>query len=165
MPRYLLIFPIGLRMDTIVLCYTLIVPTLALLLLPGRLVRTGAWLLSLYFAVLAAIFCFMEIATFPFMAEFDTRPDRLFIEHMVQVREVFGMILKGYAANLAAGIAGMALVGTGMFLLMQRLLYRTGSLRTHTKNPAAAYSGATALYRPSFGYRQPPGLHKHRGIF
>ena len=64
----------------------------------------------------------MEIATFPFMAEFDTRPDRLFIEHMVQVREVFGMILKGYTANLAAGIAGMTLAGTGMFLLMQRLL-------------------------------------------
>ena len=41
-PRSLLIFPIGLRMDTIVLCYTLIVPALALLLLPGRLVRTGA---------------------------------------------------------------------------------------------------------------------------
>ena len=126
-PGYLLIFPIGIRMDTIVLCYTLIVPVLALLLLPGRLVRSGAWLLALYFAVLAAIFCFMEVATFPFMAEFDTRPDRLFIEHMGQVREVFGMILKGYAANLAAGIAGMALAATGMFLLFQRLLSRTAS--------------------------------------
>ena len=126
-PGYLLIFPIGIRMDTIVLCYTLIAPMLALLLLPGRLVRSGAWLPALYFAVLAAIFCFMEVATFPFVAEFDTRPDRLFIEHMGQVREVFGMILKGYAANLAAGIAGMALVATGMFLLFQRLLSRTGS--------------------------------------
>jgi phosphoglycerol transferase MdoB-like AlkP superfamily enzyme len=126
-PGYLLIFPIGLRMDTIVLCYTLIVPTLALLLLPRSMVRAGAGLLSLYFAVLAAIYCFMEIATFPFMAEFDTRPDRLFIEHMFQVREVFGMILKGYAANLAAGIAGMALAATGMFLLFQKLLRRTAS--------------------------------------
>ena len=76
--------------------------------------------LALYFAVLAAIFCFMEIATFPFMAEFDTRPDRLFIEHMLQVREVFGMILKGYAANLAAGIAGMALAGSAVFLLTRK---------------------------------------------
>jgi phosphoglycerol transferase MdoB-like AlkP superfamily enzyme len=126
-PRYLLIFPIGLRMDTIVLCYTLIVPTLALLLLPGHLVRAGAWVLSLYFAVLAAIFCFMEVATFPFMAEFDTRPDRLFIEHMVQIREVFSMILKGYAANLAAGVSGMTIAGAAVFLLMQRLLKHTES--------------------------------------
>jgi phosphoglycerol transferase MdoB-like AlkP superfamily enzyme len=44
---------------------------------------------------------------------------------MFQVREVFGMILKGYAANLAAGIAGMAIVGTAVFLLLQRLLRRT----------------------------------------
>jgi len=123
-PHYLLIFPIGIRMDTIVLCYTLIVPALAMLL-PARLVRAAAWLLSLYFAIIAAIFCFMEVATFPFMAEFDTRPDRLFIEHMVQVREVFSMILKGYAGNLAAGITGMALVAAGMFLLMHKLLPRT----------------------------------------
>ncbi len=61
------------------------------------------------------------------MAEFDTRPDRLFIEHMVQVREVFGMILKGYAANLAAGIAGMALAGSAVFLITRKYLRATAA--------------------------------------
>ena len=73
-PQYLLIFPIGLRMDTIVLSYCLIIPAIALLALSARFIQKTAGWLALYFAVLAALFCFLEIATFPFMAEFDTRP-------------------------------------------------------------------------------------------
>jgi len=126
-PQYLLIFPIGLRMDTIVLSYCLIFPVIAFLALPARFIQKTAGWLALYFAVLAALFCFMEIATFPFMAEFDTRPDRLFIEHMVQAREVFGMILKGYAASLATGIAGTAITGTAVFLILRKNLRATAA--------------------------------------
>jgi phosphoglycerol transferase MdoB-like AlkP superfamily enzyme len=126
-PQYLLIFPIGLRMDTIVLSYCLIFPAVALVALPARFVQKKAGWLALYFAVLASLFWFLEIATFAFMAEFDTRPDRLFIEHMVQMREVMGMILKGYAANLAAGIAGMAIVGSAVFLILRKNLRATAA--------------------------------------
>jgi len=126
-PQYLLIFPIGLRMDTIVLSYCLIFPAVALCALPARFIQKGAGWLALYFAVSAALFCFMEIATFPFMAEFDTRPDRLFIEHMVQVREVFGMILKGYAASLAIGVAGTAITGSAVFLITRKYLRGTAA--------------------------------------
>ena len=126
-PQYLLMFPIGLRMDTIVLSYCLVFPATVLLALPAIFIRKTAGWIALYFGVLGALFCFMEIATFPFMAEFDTRPDRIFIEHMVQAREVFGMILKGYAANLALGIAGMAITGSAVFLLLRKNLLVTAA--------------------------------------
>ena len=121
-PLYLLVFPIGLRMDTIVLAYCLILPALMLLALPARVIQKISGLLALYFAVLAGLFCFLEIATFPFMDEFDTRPDRIFLEHMFQVREVFGMILKGYTNTFLAGIGGMLLAGSSMFFLLRKSL-------------------------------------------
>ncbi|MBN2109140.1 MAG: sulfatase-like hydrolase/transferase [Deltaproteobacteria bacterium] len=154
-PHYLLIFPIGLRMDTIVVSYCLILPAAVLLALPAEFIKRAAGILALYFAVLAAIFCFMEIATFPFMAEFDTRPDRLFIEHMVQVREVFGMIFKGYLANLATGLAGMVLVGSAVFVIMRKNL-RTANPSSFSKRLLLFIIVAPLLFiglRSSFGSR------------
>jgi len=70
---YFLLFPIGLRMDTIVLCYILIVPLLPLLIFPVRITRKISWIFSLYLTHIIASSVFLEIATFPFMAEFETR--------------------------------------------------------------------------------------------
>ncbi|MEI6128349.1 MAG: sulfatase-like hydrolase/transferase, partial [Pseudomonadota bacterium] len=118
---YLRIFPIGFRMDTMLLCYTMTLPCLALLALPAFVTRRLGWLFSLFFTLMAGIFFFMEIATFPFMAEFDTRPDRLFLEHMVQVREVFGMIFKGYSVSLLIGVGGALLLGWLVFRFFNKL--------------------------------------------
>jgi len=56
---------------------------------------------------------------------FDTRPDRLFIEHMVQVREVFTMILNGHATELGIGIAATAITALIVFRIFQKQLAKT----------------------------------------
>lgn len=92
--NYALLFPIGMRMDTIVLCYAISLPALLLIILPGKTTRNLRRVFSSYFAFFFSLFVFLEIATFPFMAEFFTRLDRLILEHIVQSSEVFTMVLK-----------------------------------------------------------------------
>ena len=85
--QYYLLFPIGFRIDTMLLCRVLILPLAALILLPARTVTKSCPLFPLYFSGFASLFVFLEIATFPFMAEFDTRLDHIFLEHMAQTRK------------------------------------------------------------------------------
>jgi phosphoglycerol transferase MdoB-like AlkP superfamily enzyme len=91
-------------MDTVLLSYIILPLFLILILLPTKLVRMLRSLFSLYFAFFLSLFIFMELATFSFLAEFDTRPDRLFFEHIVQVKEVFTMVWRGYFVELCLGI-------------------------------------------------------------
>ena len=125
--NYLFIFPTGFRMDTILLCYLLIVPSISVLLAPGQIVRRNRLFFSVFFSSLAALFVFLEIATFPFMAEFDTRLDRLFLEHMTQAHEVFPMVFKGHTGGLIIGISATLLVGLAVCRFFQNLLanYKT----------------------------------------
>ena len=104
--KWYLVFPIGLRMDTVLLCYALVLPLVLMLVLRARSLK---WVLSLYFSAFLATAVFLEIATFPFMAEFNTRPDRLFIEHFGNWHEVLGMILEGYGTELATALLATAL--------------------------------------------------------
>ena len=106
------------------LCRVLILPLIALVLLPAKAVKKSRLLFSLYFTGFASLFVFLEIATFPFMAEFDTRLDRIFLEHMAQTREVYTMIFKGFGLSLAAGVLATCLTGWLMFSLSQRVLAR-----------------------------------------
>lgn len=117
----LLSFAIGLRVDTILLCYLLMLPTLALLIIPAPVISKIRWVFSLCFALLVALFVFMELATFPFMAEFDTRPDRIFLEHAVQIREVAGMILKGYMIPLLFTVSVTLLLSWCIFRFFQAI--------------------------------------------
>jgi len=120
--QYLRLFPVGFRIDTMLLCRVLVPALLVLFVVPSRFaakVRAG---LSLYFASLAALFVFLEIATFPFMAEFDTRLDRIFLEHMMQAHEVYPMIFRGFMLSLTAGVLATALTVWLTFRLFKRLL-------------------------------------------
>jgi phosphoglycerol transferase MdoB-like AlkP superfamily enzyme len=119
--NYFRIIPIGFRLDTILLCNVLILPFLAVVFLPRTVMAKICWIFSLYFAALASVFAFLEIATFPFMEEFDTRLDRIFLEHMVQVREVFGMILKGHRVSLTCGLLAVVLISLSVYGCSQKL--------------------------------------------
>ena len=122
--QYYLIFPIGFRIDTMLLCRFLILPLAALILLPAKAVKKSRMVFSFYFSGLALLFVFLEIATFPFIDEFDTRLDRIFLEHMTQIHEVYTMIFKGFGPSLAAGILATALTGWLVFSASQRLFAR-----------------------------------------
>lgn len=65
-----------------------------------------AWLTFSLIAIL-----FLELATPPFLSEYDMRPNRLFVEYLAYPREVFAMLWVGYRGSLAViavvlGIAG-----------------------------------------------------------
>lgn len=97
----------GLRIDVSLLAQIIALPSLLLLLnfLLGfkgkfvhRFIRIWCWL---FFTVIAL----MEAATPSFINEYDTRPNRLFIEYLNSPAEVGGMLLKGYWIQLIVVIA------------------------------------------------------------
>ncbi len=103
--NFLHVLPVGLRMDTVMLCYVLAVPVIALVCLPASAVRKSRFVFALYFSVLTAVFVFLEMATFSYMDEFSARPDRIFLANMLAGPEIAFMIAKGYPLMLAASLA------------------------------------------------------------
>ncbi|GEM74542.1 hypothetical protein VSA01S_06540 [Vibrio sagamiensis NBRC 104589] len=55
------------------------------------------------------ILVYMELATAPFIMEYDLRPNRLFVEYLVYPKEVFGMLWTGYKLELFIGLLGTVL--------------------------------------------------------
>jgi len=77
--------------------------------LPGAATVTGIWLLACW-----VLLGFMEVATPAFITEYDTRPNRLFVEYLKHPREVSGMLWRGYKAELAGAlVAVVVLVALG----------------------------------------------------
>jgi len=107
--NFLLVFPVGLRMDTVMLCYVLALPVAGLIFFPGKTVRKTRLVFSGYLACAAGIFVFLEMATFSFMDEFSVRPDRIFLQNMFSGLEVALMIARGYPVMFAAALSVTAL--------------------------------------------------------
>ncbi len=100
---FLQLFPVGLRIDTIVLSDLLVIPTLLLLLLPRRLGRYTHPVIAAYFTLAAVLLVFMEVATVPFLAEYHSRPNHVFYEYLAYPKEISAMLLAGYKLALLAG--------------------------------------------------------------
>lgn len=99
----------GVRMDLIALCYVLAPAVLLTLALGGRhrLGRIVGRSVSVYLTAIAVMFIFLELATVPFINEYDSRPNRLFIEYLVHPREVIAMLAQGYVQELASVAVGV----------------------------------------------------------
>lgn len=153
--NYALVFPVGMRMDTIVLCFSIGLPAFLLILLPGKITRNLRWIFSSYFAFFFSLFVFLEIATFPFMAEFFTRLDRLILEHIVQASEVFTMVLQGYTLIVIGGIAFTLTIGWLVFRLFQKLFERYGNYSVLQRALSLLFiiPLLTIGIRSSFGHR------------
>lgn len=88
----------GLRMDLIIVCYS-VAPALLLSLVFGGAGFSGkivSKVIRVYFVALFALFVFLEAATPLFILEYDMRPNRLFIEYLVHPNEVSSMLMTGY---------------------------------------------------------------------
>ncbi|NPA60189.1 MAG: LTA synthase family protein [Epsilonproteobacteria bacterium] len=97
---YYLTFIYGLRIDTIVASILLIIPTILLTLSPKRLTKIIDTFLKYYFLIILSCLIYMEIATFPFMAQYDVRPNYLFVEYLEYPKKVFEMIFAEYKLEL-----------------------------------------------------------------
>lgn len=93
---------IGLRMDTVLLCYLLIVPAALALVLPhdGRI--GAAWRRGLvaWLALAAGALVFMELATPSYVEQYGVRPSRIFLEYLIYPREVFSTLWAAYKLPL-----------------------------------------------------------------
>lgn len=93
-PRFLLMYPIGVRIDTIVISYFLFLPTTLFLLLPESINRYLKNFWTIYFTVFIFVIFFLEMATFAFMREYDLRPDSIFIRYLGNFKEVSATVWK-----------------------------------------------------------------------
>lgn len=94
------IFPIGLRFDLIILCYISFLPALLICLLPHNLLYKLRKFLNIYFLFFLIFFLLMEMATPNFVEQYDTRPNRLFLDYLIYPKEVMGTLLKSYLPSL-----------------------------------------------------------------
>jgi phosphoglycerol transferase MdoB-like AlkP superfamily enzyme len=102
----------GLRNDlmTVAICAAPAVLVLPLFLAANR---TKLWerIASAWFAGCLIVIVFLELATPQFLIEYDTRPNRLFVEYLLYPREIGAMLWKGYRGTLLLTIVGIAVLG------------------------------------------------------
>lgn len=93
--NYWEIFPIGLRIDLILISYLSFIPVVFLFFLPDKWAKYTSKFLTIYFVLFLFLIFFMEITSPDFIDQYDTRPNKLFLEYLIYPKEVANMLLKG----------------------------------------------------------------------
>ena len=106
-----LTFLYGLRMDTIIASVFLIIPLIIGSFSPKSFQNFVSKFLKYYFLIIFSFIIYIENATFPFFAQYDVRPNYLFVEYLVYPKEVFSMIFAEYKLELS-----IALLMIGSFI-------------------------------------------------
>lgn len=98
----------GIRVDIATLSWLFILPALLAALFPVQGIFSKIWrtLLRLWLVAGLWILVYMELATPPFIMEYDLRPNRLFVEYLIYPKEVFSMLWSGYKLELFIGLIG-----------------------------------------------------------
>ncbi|KYN87493.1 hypothetical protein ATY36_03785 [Vibrio cidicii] len=98
----------GIRVDIATLSWLFILPALLAALFPVQGIFGKIWrtLLRLWLVAGLWILVYMELATPPFIMEYDLRPNRLFVEYLIYPKEVFSMLWSGYKLELFIGLIG-----------------------------------------------------------
>ena len=110
----------GLRVDIIQMGLMVIIPLLLTPLFAHR--KAWPWWRGFtFFWVVACVtlLIFMEAATPGFIGEYDTRPNRLFVEYLKYPNEVLPMLWNGFRVHVFAGIGALILTLWGMSRLMR----------------------------------------------
>ncbi len=95
----------GIRTDIIQLCLLSVIPVLLAPILATRHFF-NVWRKFTYLWVISAIvfLVFLEAATPGFIAEYDVRPNRIFVEYLKYPNEVLGMLWRGFKVEVFTGI-------------------------------------------------------------
>jgi phosphoglycerol transferase MdoB-like AlkP superfamily enzyme len=93
-------FLYGLKIDTMTASILLVIPLIILIFSPKALSGIANWSLRVYFLVVLGWLIYVEIATFPFFAEYDVRPNFKFVEYLEYPKEVFNLIITDYKLPL-----------------------------------------------------------------
>jgi hypothetical protein len=93
-PNYGQLFLIGLRFDLILMSYIAFLPAVLLSLLPDSVLQYIKKFFNIYFIFFLFLFLLMELSTLDFINQYDTRPNRLFLDYLIYPKEVVGTHLK-----------------------------------------------------------------------
>ena len=109
----------GMRVDIIQLGL-LSIPLLILAPIVATVRGWQIWKRISYFWVIAsaALLVLLEAASPAFIAEYDTRPNRLFIEYLKYPDEVLSMLWRGFRLHLFAGVTATILAMAGLAKLL-----------------------------------------------
>lgn len=105
------LFPVGLRMDSMILSAALIAPMLLLLLLPRVGIRYWQLLIAGLFGLIAIGFLYFEAVTYTFLSVYAARPNHLFVEYMAHPGKVLAIILSSFKLELFLGVSLMVAGG------------------------------------------------------
>ena len=109
----LLSFLYGLKLDTMTTSYILIVPALFLIITPQIFAKAISKIINGYVLIFLLIAMYVENATFPFVAQYDVRPNYLFVEYLKYPKEVTSMILKEYPMQLIIALVMLIITAWG----------------------------------------------------
>ena len=123
--NYWLTFLYGLKMDTMMAGYLLILPVLFLTLTPNVVARFVNSTLKYYFIFIISFLIYIEVATIPFVAQYDVRPNYLFVQYLEYPKEVFSMIFASYKLQFLISIILISL-----FVYSFHKYYKNGFLPT-----------------------------------
>ncbi len=99
-PDFWYIFPIGLRMDLILLCYLSFLPAVLITFLPNKWLKFTNKFLVIYSFLFLFLILFVELASPDFVKQYDTRPNKIFLDYLIYPKEVVGMLLKSYLTSI-----------------------------------------------------------------
>lgn len=94
------LFLIGFRFDCILLSYIAFLPFVLITFLPSNWLQKIKNFFSVYFIFFLFIMLLMELSTPDFIHQYDTRPNRLFLDYLIYPKEVIGTLLKSYLPSL-----------------------------------------------------------------
>ena len=115
------IFVQGVRADLILLGYFLVLPLLlAPLLAYRRFARPWTIVTVSWTAAALVLVVFMELSSPQFIAQYDVRPNRLFVEYLSYPKEVFATLWNGFRFALLAGVGLTLVLSAAVFLMLKR---------------------------------------------
>jgi phosphoglycerol transferase MdoB-like AlkP superfamily enzyme len=97
----LMAFVHGIRMDTIAVAWLTVPVVIVACLAPSRFASRAAFVAQKWSLVSLALLVFVEVATFPFFAEYDARPNFLFTAYVEYPRELLTMLWSDQKIGLA----------------------------------------------------------------
>ncbi|MCB5189825.1 LTA synthase family protein [Methylobacillus arboreus] len=110
----------GLRVDSIQIGLMWLPPLLLVPLLAiSRFWRVWRGFTYFWVVLCTSLVILLELATPGFIAEYDARPNRLFVEYLKYPHEVLSMLWGGFRGHLFAGVIGTLLATLAMGWLMR----------------------------------------------
>jgi phosphoglycerol transferase MdoB-like AlkP superfamily enzyme len=117
-PQVWMIMPLGVRLDSMAVSVALWAPAAIVLAWPPVAERLRTTLVAAACALAACVLTFIEASTPPFLAQYDTRPNRIFIDYLRYPQEIVPTV---WSEQKVAVVVGFTVVIAVTVLTWRRM--------------------------------------------